>query len=74
MKAILALLALAGAVVVLRIRHDARVWQPDEHEATVPMTWVSLDGVRYGVSFDGGRGNSATYLYNPRTGVLVSAN
>lgn len=60
MKAILALLALAGAVVVIRIRRDARVWEADEHEATVPMTWSVPTGT--------------TYYYNPRTGVLVSAN
>ena len=59
MKAILALLALAGAVVVLRIRRDARVWEVDEHEATVPMTYT---------------GRSATYLYDARTGVLTSYN
>lgn len=60
MKAILALLALAAVAIALRIRRDARVWQPDEHEATVPMTWSVPTGT--------------TYYYNPRTGVLVSAN
>lgn len=60
MKALLALLALATVAIVLRIRHDARQWEPDEHEATVPMTWSVPHGT--------------TYYYNPRTGVLVSAN
>lgn len=61
MKPILALLALAAVAIALRIRHDARTWvEADEHEAGVPMTWSVPTGT--------------TFYYNPRTGVLVSAN
>ena len=62
-KAILALLALVGAVVVLRIRRDARVWEVDEHEATVPMTW----------SLDPANAITIRYLVGP-TGVRSSMN
>lgn len=59
---LLGLAALASALVLLRVRRDARRWieaDADEHAGTVPMTWP---------------GATAVYYVNPATGVVVSAN
>lgn len=82
MTRLLALSIVVGVVawVVGRLARPATLdpdpmAQPDEYNEPVPMTWRADDGSQWTwTGFDWSQSNSATYLYNARTGVVTSYN